>query len=100
MSFQIADLCNHLLERADIVRPLLLESLQVQLFDVLRQWNLPRFLSVISHASQLLGIHPELSCHLNLSMGQVEPLSGVDPCLEFRRQSLLLGHIVTHSAAN
>jgi hypothetical protein len=86
---------HHLLNGTDVVRSLFPEPLEVQLFDVLRQWNLPQFLSVIGHASQLLGVHPEFSCHLNVGMGKVEPLSGIDPCLKFGRQLLLLGHSVT-----
>ena len=85
----------YLLDEKDIVGSLLLETLEIQLFDVLRQWDLPRLLPVVGHASQFLGVHPEFSCHLNMNMGKVEPPSGIDPCLEFGSQLLLLGHIVT-----
>ena len=50
---------------------------------------------MIGFASELLGVHSEFSCHLNVGMGKVEPLSGIDPCLELGRQFLLFGHIVT-----
>jgi hypothetical protein len=84
--------CHHLLDGTDVVRPLLLESFEIQLLNVLRQGNLPGFLPVIGHASELLGIDPELSRHLDMGMGKVEPLSGIDPCLEFGRQVSLIGH--------
>ena len=76
---------HHLLNGTDIVRLLLLEVLEVQFLDVLRQGNLPRLLPVIGLAPQLLGVHPEFSRHLNMGVGKVEHLSGVDPYLEFGR---------------
>ena len=76
---------HYLLDGTDIVWALLLETLEVQLFDVLRQRNLPRLLPVIGLASELLGIHPKFSRHLYMGVGKAEPLSGIDPCLEFGR---------------
>lgn len=79
----------------DIVRPFLSEPLEVELFNVLRQGDLPRLVPVIGHASQLLGVHSKFSRHLHLGMGKVEPLASIDPRLEFRRELLPLAHIVT-----
>jgi len=50
---------------------------------------------VIGHASQLLRIHSEFSCHLNMGIRKVELFAGIDPRLEFRRQLLLFRHDIT-----
>jgi hypothetical protein len=84
--------CPHLLDGTDVVRPLLLESFEIQLLNVPRQGDLPEFLPVIGHASEFLGVHSEFPCHLNMGIRKTEPLSGIHPGLEFGRQLFLVGH--------
>jgi hypothetical protein len=45
------------------------KSLEVEMLDELTQGHLPWLLLVIVELTQLFGIHPQISGHLNLSMG-------------------------------
>ena len=59
--------------------------LEVQLFDILGQRQLSGFLLRIGQATELLGIQPQLSGHLDVGMRKMVALPRVDPSLVFFR---------------
>ncbi len=60
------------------------EALEIDLFDELWERKLPRLLAMVGQSAKLLGVEPQLSCHLYLSICEVETLSRFEP-----RQQLL-----------
>ena len=73
-----------LLDRPDVLRPLLAEPLEIELFDELGKRRLPRLLSMVRLLPEFLRIHPQFPCHLDVGMGEVKPLASVNPDLIFR----------------
>ena len=63
--------------------------LEVQLFDILGQRQLPGFLLRVGQAAELLGIQPQLSGHLDVGMGKMVALPRIDPSLVFFRYLIL-----------
>jgi hypothetical protein len=62
-----------------------LESLVVKFRDELRKRALPGFLPVIVELPELLGVHAEFSCHLNVFVGQAMTPLCLDPRDHFLR---------------
>ena len=73
-----------LLDRRDVVWPLLAKPLEIELFDELGKGRLPRLLLMVRLLTEFLRIHPKLPCHLNVGMGEVKPIAGINPDLIFR----------------
>ena len=67
-----------------VVRPVFAESVPVQIGDEDREWSLPRLLLVIVQPAELLGIEPQLACHLDVGMREVEARSRLHPRLVLR----------------
>ena len=59
---------DFLLDRWNLVRSFLSETLEVEVLDVLPERRLPRLLVVVVQLAELFGIHPELAGHLNVGM--------------------------------
>lgn len=76
---------HHLLDGSDVVRLGFAKALEVQILDKFGKWNLPRFLFVVRLATELLRVHPEFACHLDVRVGQMETLPRVNPRLVLRR---------------
>ena len=57
--------------------------LEVQLFDILGQRQLPGFLLRVGQAAELLRIQSQLSGHLDVDMGKMVALPCIDPSLVF-----------------
>ena len=73
-----------LLDRPDVVWPLLAEPLEIELFDELGKGRLPQLLLTVCLLTEFLRIHPQFPCHLNMGMGEVKPFAGINPDLVFR----------------
>src|SRR5260370_13364108 len=71
-----------ILDRHHDVGALFAEALQVELFDELGQGQLPSFLTMVVELPQALGFHAQFARHLNMRMGEMMALAGVDPLLE------------------
>jgi len=56
------------LDRRNLFRSFLSETLEVEVLDVLPERHLPRLLIVVVQLAELFGIHPELAGHLNMGM--------------------------------
>src|SRR5262249_47628090 len=83
------------LDRQNCIWGSLAEPFSVELFDKLRQGQLPRFLLVIIDLAQLRRVHPQFAGHLDLGVRQVVALSRLDPCLHLLSRLLrLLGHTI------
>ncbi len=80
---------NHLLDRPDIGRTLLPETLEIENFNELRERSLPRFLLVVRLATEPLRIHAEFSRHLDVRVGKMEALARINPRLVLGREILL-----------
>jgi hypothetical protein len=73
----------------------LAEPLEVELFDELRQGQLPRFLLVVIDLAQLRRVHPQFASHVDLGVRQMVTLSRLDPRLHRLILLLrLLGHAI------
>jgi hypothetical protein len=59
------------------------ETFEVQMLDVLSQRPFPSMLTMVGITTEPFWVQAEFPCHLDLGMGQVIPLAGVDPDLEF-----------------
>ena len=81
---------HHLVDGTNAIRPASLEVLEVQLFDKLRQRQLPGFLIRVGQASELLRIQPQFSGHLDVGMGKMVAFPRIDPSLIFFRYLILL----------
>ena len=75
---------DDLLDRPDLVWPLLAEPFEVELLDELGKRRFPRLLMMVRLLTEFLRIHPQFPCHLNLGMGEVKPFAGINPDLIFR----------------
>jgi hypothetical protein len=73
------------IETDDMVGMKPLESLVVEFLDELRKRALPGFLPVIVELPELLGVHAEFSCHLNVFVGQAMTPFCLDPRDHFLR---------------
>jgi hypothetical protein len=94
--FLLAIIPHHLFDGADVIRPRFLEVLDVQLFDILRQRQLPGFLLRVGQAAELLGIQSQLSGHLDVGMGKMVALPRIDPSLVFVRYLTLCQRTFTY----
>jgi hypothetical protein len=70
---------HHLLDGMNAIRQRFLEVLEVQLFDILWQRQLPGFLLRVGQAAELLGIQTKLSGHLDVGMRKMVALPRIDP---------------------
>jgi hypothetical protein len=69
-------------------RPRPPETLLIQRLDESGERDLPGVLVVVVDRSQFLRVHSQLARHLHLRMRQLMTFAGVDPVLEFLRDSL------------
>ena len=81
LSLPISD---DLLDRPDVVWPRLAEPLEIKLFDELGKGHFPRFLMMVRLLTEFLRIQAQLSCHLNVGMGEVKSIACIDPDLVLR----------------
>jgi hypothetical protein len=72
-----------------MVRMRPLEALMIKFLDELRERELPGFLPVVVELPELLGVHPELSGHLDLFVGQAMTSFCLDPRDQFLRNPWL-----------
>ena len=81
LSLPISD---DLLDRPDVVRSPLAETFEIELFDELRKRRFPRLLTMVRLLTEFLRIQAQLSCHLNMGMGEVKSIACIDPDLMLR----------------
>jgi hypothetical protein len=88
-------LCRgRLLDTSHGIRPPLTEAFVIKLPNEFRQWQLPWLLVMVVQLSELLWVHPQLTCHLHVLMRQAEPAPCIDPTLQVcRYPRLLFRHI-------
>ena len=67
----------------NVFRSVFLEVLEVQLFDILGQLQLPGLLLRVGQAAELLRIQSQLSGHLDVGMRKMKTLPRIDPSLVF-----------------
>ena len=91
-----AVILHHLLDGTNVFRPRFVEVLEVQLFDILWQRQLPGFLLRVGQAAELLGIQAQLSGHLDMGMGKIVALARIDPSLIFFRYLTLCQQPTTY----
>ena len=66
---------DDLLDRPDVVRPLLAEPFDIESFDELRKGRFPRLFVMVRLLTEFLRIQAQLPCHLNVIMGEVESIA-------------------------
>lgn len=71
------------------------EAFDVKVGDEFRQGSLPPLLTVVRELPEILRIHPKLTRHLHLHMGQVPSPPCIDPRLEAVRDEGLV-HFTRH----
>ena len=57
---------HHLFNRPHIIRCRFAESLEIEVFDKLRQRSFPWFLLMVIKTSEIFWVHTKLPCHLNI----------------------------------
>jgi len=75
---------DDLLDRPDVVRPLLAKTFEIELFDELRKRRFPPLLTMVRLLTEFLRIQAQLPCHLNVGMGEVKSIACIDPDLMLR----------------
>ena len=85
---------GHLFNAFDIIGSPFSEAFEIDLFDKYGQGRLPWLLFVIGDLAEPLRVHAKFPCHLNMGMGKMILLSGINPCLVFLRGFCFLWHLV------
>src|ERR1019366_9326119 len=81
----LLELSGSLLDRDDDFGLLAAEAFEVEILDELGQRRLPGLLSVVVDRAELRWVHPKLTRHLHLGVGEVVALARLDPRLQLRR---------------
>ena len=72
---------------------------EIELFNKIRQRQFPGFLFSIGEAAKFLGSHTQFPGHLDMSVGKMVFLPGIDPSLIFLRNLFLFCYRLMSSEA-
>ncbi len=85
---------GHFFDAFYFIRPCLPEALEINPFYEDWQRRLPWLLLVICDLAQLLRIHTNFPCHLDIGMRKMVPLTSIYPGLVFLLKFCLLWHLL------